>query len=397
MPSDGFGRTAAGYAAGIALPAATVTGLLLVPAITARAAAPVLLLVVLVIARGWGLGPALAATVSASLGYSSYFLPMAAVGADARWLGFITFTSSAAIVAWLAAQAERRRREALAGRREIEHLYQQLQLAFDRASEVEAARRNEQLKAALLDALTHNLRTPLTAIKAAVTALIGTGTRAGASGLSTDSRRELLQVIDEESDRLNRFVEGLSAAGRPDGSDLAPHQGVPVDQVIAAGVARARTVTARHRLRVDVPTALSPVAVDAPAIAEVIYMLLDNASKYAPENSEIRIAAARLDALHVTIEVADEGPGVPPALRERVFERFYRVPGREPADPKRAGIGLGLSIARRLVEAQGGRMWIQAAGFSGGTAVMMTLPGARAGQAADASLVQAPAVSLQEP
>jgi two-component system sensor histidine kinase KdpD len=394
MRTNGVGRTALGYAAGIALPAGTVTGLLLVPAITARAAAPVLLLLVLVIARGWGLGPAIVATITASLGYSYYFLPMAGVGADALALGFITFTSSAAIVAWLAAHAERRRREALAGRREIEHLYQQLQSAFDRASEVEAARRNEQLKAALLDALTHNLRTPLTAIKAAVTALIGTGSRSGSAGLSSESRRELLQVIDEESDRLNRFVEGLSVAERSDGSDLALHQGVPVGEVVAAGVARARTVTARHRLRVDVPEAMPPVAVDAAAIAEVIYMLLDNASKYAPENTEIRVAAARFDALHVAIEVADEGPGVPPALRERVFEKFYRVPGREPADPKRAGIGLGLSIARRLVEAQGGRMWIQAAGAAGGTAVMMTLPAAPTGQVADVSLVQSsPAVT----
>jgi two-component system sensor histidine kinase KdpD len=356
MRSESLGRAATGYAAGIALPAAAVQALLVVPAISARAAAPVLLLVVLVIARSWGLGPALVATLSASIGYSYYFLPMAGVGADALRLGFITFTTSAAIVAWLAAHAEQRRREALAGRREIEHLYQQLQSAFDRASEVEAVRRNEQLKAALLDALTHNLRTPLTAIKAAVTALIGTGSRAGSAGLSPESRHELLQVIDEESDRLNRFVEGLSAAERADGSDPAPHHGVAVNEVIAAGVARARTVTARHRLRIDVPDGLPPVAVEAAAVAEVIYMLLDNASKYAPENTEIRVAAARLDALHVTIQVDDEGPGVPPALRERVFDKFFRVPGREPSDPQRAGIGLGLSIARRLVQAQGGRM-----------------------------------------
>jgi two-component system sensor histidine kinase KdpD len=130
-------------------------------------------------------------------------------------------------------------------------------------------------------------------------------------------------------------------------------------------------------VRIDLPDMLPTVAVDAAAVAEVIYMLLDNASKYAPENSEIRVAALRVDALHVSIEVADEGPGVPPALRERVFEKFYRVPGREPIDSQRAGIGLGLSIARRLVEAQGGRLWIQASP-SGGTAVMMTLPGAPA-------------------
>ncbi len=181
---SGCGRAAISYLAGIALPAAAVQALLVVPDITARAAAPVLLLLVLVIARSWGLGPALVATVSASVGYSYYFLPMAGVDAEALRLGFLTFTISAAIVAWLAARAEQRRREALAGRREIERLYQQLQSAFDRASEVEAVRRNEQLKAALLDALTHNLRTPLTAIKAAVTALIGTGGRTGWSGLS---------------------------------------------------------------------------------------------------------------------------------------------------------------------------------------------------------------------
>ena len=387
-----LGRTAIGYVAGIVLAAAAAQALLVVPDITARAAAPLLLLVVLVIARSWGLGPALVAAASASIGYSYHFLPMAGVGDDALRLGFLTFTASAGIVAWLAAQAERRRREALDGRREIERLYQQLQSAFDRASQLEADRRNEQLKAALLDALTHNLRTPLTSIKAAVTALIGTGGRTGWAGLSGESRGELLQVIDEESDRLNRFVEGLSAAERPDGDYPATHQGVAVDDVIAAGVARARTVTARHRMRVELPDTLPAVAVDAAAVAEVIYMLLDNASKYAPENTEIRVAAMRVDALHVAIEVADEGPGVPPALRERVFEKFYRVPGREPVDPQRSGIGLGLSIARRLVEAQGGRMWIQASP-SGGTAVMMTLPGAPAGPVTEtASVAQSSSV-----
>ena len=125
-------------------------------------------------------------------------------------------------------------------------------------------------------------------------------------------------------------------------------------------------------------------------------MLLDNASKYAPENTEIRVIAAQRDALHVTIEVADQGPGIPPPLRERVFEKFYRVPGREPADPKRAGIGLGLPIARRLVEAQGGRMWIQSAHVSGGTAVMMTLPGAPP-LAAAAIAQSSPVVTSQEP
>jgi two-component system sensor histidine kinase KdpD len=364
----------AGYAAGLALPVAAIPALLQMPAITARAAAPVLLLAVLLVARTWGLGPALVATAAASVGYSYAFLPMAGLDAEALWLGFITFTTSAGIVAWLAAHAERRRREALAGRREIERLYQELQSAFDRASEVEAQRRSEQLKAALLDALTHNLRTPLTSIKAAVTALIGTAP--GPSALSIESRRELLHVIDEESDRLNRFIEGLSAAERPHPIE---HHGVAVEAVIGSGVARARTATARHRVQLEIPPGLPLVAVDPAAVAEVIYMLLDNASKYSPEHTVIRVAAARQDALHVTLEVADEGPGIPPALRERVFEKFFRVPGREPMDSQRAGIGLGLPIARRIVEAQGGRMWIQS-GQTRGTAVMITVPIAAAAQ-----------------
>jgi K+-sensing histidine kinase KdpD len=390
---DVLRHPALGYAAGIVLPAVVIPALRLLPAITARAAVPVLLLLVLVIARTWGLGPALLATATASIGYSNVFLPMAGLSGDAFWLGFVTFTTSAAIVAWLAAQAEQRRREALAGRREIERLYQELQSAFDRASEVEAERRSEQLKAALLDALTHNLRTPLTAIKAAVTALIGKGTRASLGGLTNENRRELLEVIDEETDRLNRFIEGLSAAAGPDGGHPIEHGGVAVEEVIGAAVARARTVTARHRVLVDVPEGIAAVAVDPAAVAEVIYMLLDNASKYSPENSEIQVAATRPDTMHVTIQVVDQGPGIPPALRERVFEKFFKVPGRDPYDPNRAGIGLGLSIARRLVEAQGGRMWVQSGQTGRGTAVIMTLPSVAAPASSAADHLRAPAAS----
>jgi two-component system sensor histidine kinase KdpD len=393
MRADGLIGRALGYLAAIALPAATIPVLLVLPAITARAAVPVLLLLVLVIARGWGFGPAVLAASAASVGYSYYFLPMASLRAEALWLGFITFTTSALIVSWLAAQAEQRRREASAGRQEIERLYQELQSAFDRASEVEAARRSEQLKAALLDALTHNLRTPLTSIKAAVTALMGKGDWTRSSGLSTESRRELLQVIDEESDRLNRFIEALSAAERPDADEPPHHRGVDVAEVVEAAVARARTVTARHLVIVEVPPGLPPVAVDPAAVTEVLYILLDNASKYSPENTRIQVMAGRQDPLHVTIEIADEGPGIPPALRERVFEKFFRIPGREPADPHRAGIGLGLSIARRLVEAQGGRMWIRSAGSGQGTAVMMTLPGAATAAPAAEPPRETPALS----
>jgi two-component system sensor histidine kinase KdpD len=146
-----------------------------------------------------GTGPALVAAASGAGAYSYYFLPPAGFGIeDAEdWIAFVTFIVTAVIAGELASRAERRAAEAQAGRQEIERLYQELQSAFERASEAEAARRNEQLKAALLDALTHNLRTPLTSIKAAVTALIRSGVWSPVSELSSEGRRELLQVIDE--------------------------------------------------------------------------------------------------------------------------------------------------------------------------------------------------------
>ena len=209
------------YVMALLIIAPAVAILRLLPAITVGAAAPVLLLAVLLIARSWGTGPALLASVCAALGFSYYFLPPVGFGIEDPndWVAFVTFTVTAIVVGELASQSEQRRVEAQEGRREIERLYQQLGEAFERASEAEAARRNEQLKAALLDALTHNLRTPLTAIKAAVTALIRAGAWTSQSELQAESRRELLQVIDEESDRLNRFIEGLAT---PDAADQPP-------------------------------------------------------------------------------------------------------------------------------------------------------------------------------
>src|SRR5262249_19896450 len=179
------------------------------------------LLDVVVVARLWGTGPALSAAASGAAAYSYYFLPPAGFRIEdpQDWIAFLVFIGTAVIAGELASRAERRAAEAQAGRQEIERLYRELQGAFERASEAEAARRNEELKSALLDALTHNLRTPLTSIKASVTALIRVGAWSPQSELQAEGRRELLQVIDEESDRLNRFIEGLST---PDAADAVP-------------------------------------------------------------------------------------------------------------------------------------------------------------------------------
>src|SRR5499427_4133665 len=108
-------------------------------------------------------------------------------------------------------------------------------------------------------------------------------------------------------------------------------------------------------------------------MVEVLYIVLDNASKYAPPGSTIRVSAAVVGP-DVELSIADEGPGIPEAAREQVFEKFYRIPGRQSHDPRRKGIGLGLPIARRLVEAQGGRIWVESSAAGIGTVVRFTLP-----------------------
>jgi len=359
-----------------ALTVAPIVALLRLASVSyAGVAAPLLLLDVVIVAGLWGTGSALAAAASGAGAYSYFFLPPAgfAIEDPQDWIEFFTFIGTAVIAGELASRAERRTAEAQAGRQEIERLYQELHGAFERASEAEAARRNEQLKAALLDALTHNLRTPLTSIKAAVTALIREGAWTPLSELTPDGRLELLQVIDEESDRLNRFIGGLAGPDRIEPERQIQPRAVDVELVIRAGLQRAETVTRDHHLVVAIDERLPPVSVDAASITEAIYILLDNASKYAPVGTTITVAASRGDDRDVRITVVDEGAGIPAELRERVFEKFFRVPGRESHDPHRGGVGLGLPIARRLIEAQAGRIWIEAPASGRGTTVAITL------------------------
>ncbi|HZP47323.1 MAG TPA: ATP-binding protein [Vicinamibacterales bacterium] len=362
-----------------ALAIATVVGIvavLQVMSVTSDGvAATLLLLDVVILARWWGLGPALTTAALGAAAYSYFFLPPAGFGIEKPedWFGFVAFTVTAFIAGELSARAERRAAEAQAGRLEIERLYQELRSAFDRASEAEAARRNEQLKAALLDALTHNLRTPLTAIKAAVTALRTDLDGEERAELPREGRDDLLQVIDEESDRLNRFIGGLALSDGSAPPQTAHLGDIAVERVVSAALSRAETVMKDHRVRVRVDPALPRLAVDAAAVVEVLYILLDNASKYAPPGTTIAIDAETADEHHLRITVADEGPGIPSDLSERVFEKFFRVPRRESHDPRRGGVGLGLPIARRLVEAQGGRIWIDTT-VTQGTTVAILLP-----------------------
>ncbi len=362
------------YGLAIAFVAIAVATLeLLGPPVNGPTAAQVLLLVLIIDGWFFGTGPAVVASLCAAVGFWRYFDTPSGfqIGDRFDWAQLISFIALAVIVGELASRAERRAREAQAGRQEIARLYQELEAAFDRASEAEALRRNEQTKAALLDALSHNLRTPLTAIKASVTALIGAAGLERDGALSREGHDELLAIIDEESDRLNRFIEGLSVAGT-DPQALTPKT-IGIEDVVRAGLSRAETLTRDYRIELDTKSGQVLVSVDPASMVEVLYIVLDNASKYAPPGSTIRVSAAVVGP-NVELSIADEGPGIPEAAREQVFEKFYRIPGRQSHDPRRKGIGLWLPIARRLVEAQGGRIWVESPVTGTGTVVRFTLP-----------------------
>jgi two-component system sensor histidine kinase KdpD len=342
-----------------------------------------LLLNVLFIATRWGSAPALVTSILAMLCFNFFFLPPLGtftIAATDNWVALIAFLITAVTAGQLSASAKRRAEEAEAGKREIERLYAELRDAFERASHTEALRQSEKLKSALLDAVTHDLRTPLTSIKASVTTLLDEvrGRIGGEPQVSLDpeSRVEMMEVIDEESDRLSHFINGLIELARIEAGELHLRRrwGV-VDEIISTALSRAEPITRSHRVEVDVEKELPGVRVDERAVSEVVYTLIDNAAKYSPKASAIYITARRAGGELIQMGVEDEGSGVPIDLRERVFDKFFRatrdgdVRTRQPT-----GTGMGLAIAKGIVEAHQGRIRIESGRNGKGTRVVFTLP-----------------------
>jgi two-component system sensor histidine kinase KdpD len=219
--------------------------------------------------------------------------------------------------------------------------------ALEQASRADAARQSEALKSALLDALAHDLKTPITAIKAAATGMLAHGHEAG--------EHELLTVIDEEADRLNRLVAGAIEMARIESGklqpDLAPHR---VSELARSAVSASAGVLAGHPVRITVPDELPAVEVDGDFIHEVFKQLLDNAARYSPPGSSIDISAERRDR-KVLVSVIDSGCGIHEQDLPRVFDKFYRGAEQRSAVP---GTGMGLAIAKGIVEAHGGKIWV---------------------------------------
>lgn len=347
------------------------------PAISPTTAALAFLLVVLIVALFSGSRPALLASVLSMLSLNFFFLPPLytfSIAHGQNWVALLVFFTTAVVVGQLSARAKRRAEEAEAGRQEIERLYAELRDAFERASEAEALRRSEKLKSTLLDAVTHDLRTPLASVKASITTLLEEA-REQEVVLDPESRLEMMEVIDQESDRLNQFIGDLIELARIEAGELQlrPRWGA-VEEIVNAALARAERLTTKHKIEVEIEKDLPLLRVDNRAVSEVVYSLIDNASKYSPDDTTIRISAIRSEEEMVKMCVQDSGRGIPADLRERVFEKFFRAMRDGDTGREHPGTGMGLAIAKGIVEAHGGRIWIDSGGEGKGTCVCFTLP-----------------------
>jgi K+-sensing histidine kinase KdpD len=321
------------------------------------------LLVVLFTATRYGRNPAIVASIVSALCFNFFFTEpyyTLSIADPQNWIAFATFLITS-LVAGNLSTMERMRAE------EVQRLYAELREAFEKVGEAEALKKSEQLKSALLDAVTHDLRTPLTTIKAAVTAALDDTP----GELDDEGRKEMLEVVNVEVDRLNHLLENLIEMAKIEAGAMEPRRSwSTIDEIISIALTRSSEMTSRHTIKLNIEKNLPPLRVDEKAIAEVLYALIDNATKYSSPHSEITIAAKHLDS-SVELSVQDEGIGIPPMLREKVFDKFFRgnLEGRSAA----AGLGMGLAIARAMIEAHKGKIWIDPS-VSSGTRVCFLLP-----------------------
>lgn len=308
------------------------------------------LLVVLSSATFFGRNPALLSSFLAMLCFNYFFLPPVhtwSISESQNLIAWGAFTITAVIAGELSAYARRRAKEA-------ERLYTELQNAFETASQTEALKQSEKLKTALLDAVTHDLLTPLTSIKASVTMLLEENSDEGIHiTLERESRNELLEVINEETDRLNNFVESMVEVAKLESSDLHLRKTeTEISKILGKSLQRAEQLVANHQINLNLSKKLEPVPVDEKAVSEAIYNLIENAVKYSPKGSSIEISA-KMIADNLQISVEDEGKGIFESEREKVFQKFYR------SDDKIKGFGMGLAIVRGIIEAHNGKVWVE--------------------------------------
>jgi two-component system sensor histidine kinase KdpD len=246
------------------------------------------------------------------------------------------------------------------------------------AADLEATRlaaESEKLRSALLSSVSHDLRTPLVSVIGALSGLADEN-----AGLTAADRRELTVTALEEARRLNRFVQNLLDMTRLGYGALVLRR-APVDLRELVGQVRAdlARLIAEHPIEVNIPRDLPALDADATLVGQAMINIVENATKYAPPRSPIRIAGWAADGC-VFVAVSDQGPGIPPEDADRVFDLFYRV---RHGDGEPAGTGLGLAIVRGLIEAHGGTVRALPGTDGRGTTIELALPAARPQDSAD--------------
>jgi two-component system sensor histidine kinase KdpD len=266
-------------------------------------------------------------------------------------------------------------------RRLLDALVDQSALAIERVQLVEdmdRAQRNvesDRLRQALLTSISHDLKTPLASVLGAASTL-----RDLSPKLSEAEKADLLGTVIDESERLNRFIANLLDMTKLESGAVVPNATLQdLAEIVGSALRRAGKILSRHRVALDLAPNLPMLELDAVLFEQVLFNLLDNAAKYAPDDTTITIRAMR-DADSVSLQVTDEGTGIPPADLEQVFDKFYRA---NKGDHVRAGTGLGLAISRGFVEAMHGTISATNRADRSGAVLTIRLPIPPASEALD--------------
>lgn len=328
-----------------------------------------LALVVPVVAAAWAGGrlPALVTAGVAAVSLEVLFLPpyntlKLDFVDDAVALG--VFTAVALAVGTLVASEGERRLVAERHAAEIDVLYAQRHALEEQqqrlAAEKTALELVDDYRAALLRSVSHDLRTPLVTIRAVTSDL-----RAGAA-YDDGVRDELLDLVGDEAERLDRLVANLLSLSRIEAGSLAPErQAVPLEELFADRVRKLNRVLRNAHVQVDVPFTLPLADVDYTLVDQVLTNLLENAARHSPQGGVIRVRA-RERGESIEVSVSDQGPGIDPADEDKIFEPFARGGGSTSS-------GVGLAICRAIIEAHGGTISVQG-GEGGGAQFLFTLP-----------------------
>ena len=359
-------------------------------------------IVVMVAALLWGLAWAVAASIASLLTFNFFILPpvhtLALEDAE-NWAALVVYLVTAVVTSELAsrlrrraAEAERREREAalladlaagLLAREDLDDVASRIEIGEDAAErrlgeaveslhaiarererleeealEAEALRRNDLVKTAVIRSVSHDLRTPLATMHAAVDALGPEG-----PGLDADEQRELLATVRRELARLERYVENVLDLSRLEAGAATPSPALwTVDALTVQALAG---LPGAERVELELGDHLPPVQIDAAQIERALANMLENALRFSPADSTVSVRAESRGA-EVIVRIEDSGPGVPAADASAIFEPFRR-------STRSRGAGLGLAIARGFVEANGGRVWVESAP-GGGASFALTLP-----------------------